>query len=209
MAEIHKLSSNYATLQAGVIRNRESTSDEIRVALTRLGEEIGRSIVSVCHVKAASITTRLNDALETIVLDKALSVVITTKTDMPTFGRAIASVMNPCVQGSMNFEGRRGLAALNAPIRGMDLPELGSRQVESVVIGKSILATGCTAISLTKSAMQEYSPMKVIIAAVFYSLSGLSEVQHVFPNSVIFVVGEPIPLNDDGTLAIGLIEELI
>jgi uracil phosphoribosyltransferase len=209
MEPVRRIDSPFAAAQAGIIRNRDSTSEAVIDAARRIGGEIGRRILEVHFTQPATVVTRLAENLQTVAISRELSVVITTNVDAPVFGGAVAAELQPCLQGTMNFEGRRGLEALNSPVRDMQLPDTGSRPVSAVIVGKSILATGCTAISLTKAAVHQYMPSKIIIATIFYSLTGLQELQQALPNSSIFVVGDPAPLNSDGTLAIGLIEELM
>jgi len=49
----------------------------------------------------------------------------------------------------MDFGGLRGPEALTSQIRAIDLPEIKRGQfVETLIIAKSVLATGCTAIHL-------------------------------------------------------------
>ena len=89
------------------------------------------------------------------------------------------------------------------------LPNVKGKKIDSILIAKSVLATGCTAISLTRKALSEYVPDKVIIVAAFYSTRGLDDLTAEFPNAHIFVVGDPDDLEENGLLvpSIGLLEE--
>jgi uracil phosphoribosyltransferase len=211
MAVVHKLTSPYLTLQASIVRSRDSGREEIRAALRGLGEEVGRQVMATCLTRAAEITTPMNEAWSGVALENELSVVITTKFDMETFGAAISATLAPSKVGYMDFEGRRGLDALSSPVREIVLPEIHGRVVDSVVIAKSCLATGCTAVSLAKSAVQEYSPRLLVIVTVFYSREGLDELEEKFPHAHIFVVGDPDDLDGNGMLhpGVGLLEARI
>jgi uracil phosphoribosyltransferase len=208
MAVVHKLESAYLTYLSGLVRNRDSTPEQVRDSLLRLGEEVGRQILAACFLDRTTVTTPMGEEVDALTSANELSVVITTKFDLETFGSALASSLTPSKVGYMNFEGRRGFDALNSPVREIELPDLRNRTVSSIVIAKSCLATGCTAISLAKSAAQEYMPRRMIIVAVFYSLEGLMELEEAFPHSEIFVVGEPDEIDEDGMLhpGVGLLE---
>ena len=210
MAVVHKLTAPFLRLQTGVVRNRDSDPEDIRTALRLLGEEIGRHILTTCLVDPVTITTPMNEKLETITVSNHMSIIVTTKADLDTFGKAISSTLQPSKVGYMNFEGRRGLDALNAPVREIELPDV-RHGVDSVVIAKSCLATGCTAVSLARTAMQEYVPRLLIIAAIFYSMAGVRELEEAFPNSHIFVVDDPDDMDNDGMLhpGVGLLEARI
>src|SRR5262249_29217999 len=105
--------------------------------------------------------------------------------------------------------GRRGLDALNSPIRETSLPDQRGQPVASLVVAKATLATGCTAVSLTKKALLHYQPDWLTIATVFYSIAGLDMLRDAFPNAHIFVVGEPDDVIEGGLLSpgIGLLAE--
>jgi uracil phosphoribosyltransferase len=210
MADIHRVLLESARRDADLIRNPASSSEEIRSALERLGATLARQIRALRPAaEPFSKPTPALAGLEPVAVGASLSVVVTTRSDAATFGRAMATALQPSAQGSMNFEGRRGLEALNTPVRDVVLPDLRGKAIDLLVVGKSILATGCTAISLTRTAMAAYMPRHVVIASIFYSVVGLNELSDAFPNSTILVVGDPAPLNSDGTLGIGLIKELM
>lgn len=211
MAVIRKLHSPYLTAHAAAVRDRESPAGRIRASLQALGEEVGRQILSACLVESVKLTTPMNEEIETLTFSRSLSIVVTTKADLENFGTAIAVALEPSRLGYMNFAGRRGLEALSSPVREIELPDVRGTPVETVVIAKSCLATGCTAVSLAKTAMQEYLPRQLVIAAVFYSNLGLRELEDNFPHSQIFVVGEPDVLDDNGMLhpGVGLLDDRI
>lgn len=75
--------------------------------------------------------------------------------------------------------------------------------VDTVIIAKSVLATGCTAISLTRKALEKYTPQAVIIAAVFYSVDGINAILQEISTAKLFVFGDPDQLQQDGLLVPG------
>ena len=209
MAEVYKLTEPYILAQAGIIRRASSTSSELRIALYRLGGELGKRIVENFYLRKRSITTPMNCDTTSIVPEIPLSAVITTKDDMPFFGKGLTEVLGDYTLGYMNFEGRRGIQALNSSIRTIEFQNQRHKAVELLVIGKSVLATGCTAISLTRTALAHFNPEKLIITTIFFSNNGLADLMQEFPHASIFVVGEPDTLTEDGLLTpgVGLLDE--
>ncbi len=104
----------------------------------------------------------------------------------------------------MDFNGQRGVQALNTQIRHMELPDTKGQSVHTLIVAKAVLATGCTAIHLAKKAMSKYMPRNVIIASAFYSQNAIAELNHELPNSDIIVIGEPDVLDDEGMLIPGI-----
>lgn len=210
MGEIRRVTSPYCEYLAGIIRDRRSTPEQVRDALARLGSELGRHVLESHYLHPAVVTTPVNDEVEILSLSNATTLIITTKSDLDSFGAAAAAMLSPARIGYMNFEGRRGLQALNAPVRDMDLPRIEA-PVDTLIVAKSTLATGCTAISLTRTALEEVSPALLVIITVFHSLEGLQELQDAFPDAVIYCIGEPDALDENGMLhpGIGLLDERV
>ncbi len=208
MAEIYKLVGPYALAQTAIVRNELSSPSEVRVALSRLAEELAKRVLEVRYLTDATITTPMRDEIRVRTVRNQVSVVVTTKPDMASFGEAIAAILSPCYLGYMNFHGRRGLAALNTSVRDAQLPSVGTSAVDVLLVGKTTLATGCTAISLTQTAVTTYRPRALCILTVFYSRQGLHDLIQAFPNAEIFLVGEPDDLDHDGMLrpGVGLLE---
>ena len=63
--------------------------------------------------------------------------------------------------------------------------------VDSVIIAKAVLATGCTAIVLAKRAIEQYNPKELIIATAFHSKEGVAELKEVFPQAKLILLGKP------------------
>jgi site-specific DNA recombinase len=132
-------------------------------------------------------------------LDKQL-----TAADLELFGRVLAESLEPVLVGFMDFEGRCGLEALEAPVREVELPATRGRKVANLVIAKSVLATGCTAISLTQTALNAYQPDRILIASLFYSITGINELTAEFPSAEDLVLGEADRLDSNGMLHPGI-----
>ncbi|NEB00298.1 uracil phosphoribosyltransferase [Streptomyces sp. SID13726] len=195
----------------GVIRDRDSEPAEIRKALVNLGREFGRVLAGMLCLEPAVVVTPLDEECSTLKLRDDLTVVVTTKADLELFGRVLAESLEPALVGFMDFEGRRGLEALESPVREIELPATRGRKVTNLVIAKSVLATGCTAISLTQTALNAYQPERILIASLFYSITGINELAAEFPTAEYLVLGEADRLDGNGMLhpGVGLIEKRI
>jgi uracil phosphoribosyltransferase len=209
LVEVRRIDAGVALYYAGIVRNRDSTPEEIRHALGNLGQEVGRELASVLCLEPTVVVTPLNESCSTLKLRDELTAVVTTKADLELYGKALASKLEPVIIGNMDFEGRRGLTALDTPVREVELPIPHGRQVVNLVVAKSVLATGCTAISLTRTAMRYYQPERLVIATLFYSLTGIDELAAEFPDAQFLVLGEADKLDDNGMLhpGVGLIEQ--
>lgn len=204
MDNIIMLNEDFVIAQTSIIRNKDSSPSQLQKSLFLLGQEIGKKIVEKYYLCKEDIVTPMNQALNSLLPKVPLSIIITTKDDLEYMGKGIASVLENCELGYMDFEGRRGLQALNSPIRYIELPELSNKAVDSLIVAKAVLATGCTAISLTKTALSKFFPKRLIIATIFYSKKGLSDLLEEFPHADIFVVGQPDEINEDGMLVPGI-----
>ena len=195
---------------AAEIRDAKARPESVRATLRLLGQELGCRVSRDLNRISPLAVSSVDGSMAELSLGKRISAIVTTKHEAKFFGQGLAAAMQPAVSGYMNFEGRHGLDVLDAPIRDMELPDVGSGSpVDALVIGKSILASGCTAVSLTRAAAREYHPRRIVVASIFYSLDGLRELQDSLPGAFIYVVGDPIPLQIDGTLGIRFMEELM
>lgn len=105
-------------------------------------------------------------------------VVISTKDEYEYFANGIAIQIGDCYRGYIEFIRGAGEKDFCASTRKISLPEIKTgKPVEYVIIAKSVLATGCTAISLARTAQDIYMPNKLIIASVFYSERGVLELK--------------------------------
>lgn len=209
MAEVYELRSQRSLRDSGVVRNERSSPSEIRAALASLGRSIADEVLERYGYCPVEVTTPLSEGALVARRREHRNIVISTKADFDPFGRIIADELSPAWAGYMDFGDVRGRAALTAPIREISIPEKGDNPVDTVIVAKSVLATGCTAVSLARVAMDEYQPRQILIATVFYSRAGLSEIAEELPEADIFVVGDPDRLDDNGILhpGIGMLDE--
>jgi uracil phosphoribosyltransferase len=136
------------------------------------------------------------------------TVVVTTKDDFQHFGRGLASAVGAIALGSMDFGTDRGIAALNANERSIHMPDIKGH-ADLVVVAKAIIATGCTAITLTKAAMNKYKTKDLIVVSAFHSREGIRELVDEFPHATIVVAGDADSINAEGLLipGVGLLDQ--
>ena len=138
-----------------------------------------------------------------------LTVVATTLGDSESLGMGLRQELPAPLAAHMDFGNARGNEALTGPVRSMVFPESGSSRVDLVVVGKAVLASGCTALRLARELEQYYRPNIMVIVAVWYSAEALEMVRSNLPAAHVIVVGEPDRLDASGMLmpGIGLLEE--
>lgn len=198
------INSRYTEGQKSIVMDSSSSSDNIKESITNLGMELGKKIIEDYFSIENSFETPMRKKVERIYPDIPLCAIITTKDDFSYLGKGLSETITNSISGYMDFNGVRGKQALNSEIRHMELPESKGQNVHTLIIAKAVLATGCTAINLTKKAMNKYMPRNVIIASVFYSAQAIDELNHEVPNADIIVIGDPDSLDSNGMLVPGV-----
>ena len=198
------INSSYCESLKNVVRNNDSTSDDLKKAIIELGEELAKKIIEKFYLTNREIITPMERSINGLYFNYPRTVILTTKDDMNSLGIGLERKIKNSLRGYMDFEGRRGLQALTAPIRSLELPDSQNTPVVNLIIGKAVLATGCTAISLTKTAIRKYMPHNIIIVSIFYSEQGVIEIFEELPNINLFLVGKPDFLNQNGMLEPGI-----
>ena len=193
--------NDYAVALQNSIRDKNAKSDILRKNLFTLGNGVGQKIAEKYFLEEKTVETPMGEKHKGIQITSNPIVVVSTKDDYQFFGNGVASVFSNADRGFMDFAGVRGEEALSCPLRAVKLPD--KDEVEAVIVAKSVLATGCTAISLAKRAAEKYNPQYLIIASVFYSEQGIADLQRACKNAEIFVVGAPDKLRTDGMLIPG------
>jgi uracil phosphoribosyltransferase len=199
-------SEPYINMLLTIIRDNSTQKQEIRGAINALGQIVGRKIYGDHCTAAQTVQTPMQQPYNGLVSRLATTVVLSTRDDHEYFAAGIASIFDGCLRGYMDFAGARGQQALNLPIQAASLPTPPAGQVVSnVIIAKSVLATGCTAVSIARKAIDLYRPEKIFLASTFYSQRGIDEVNHqIYPRPEIYIIGEPDDLNNDGMLIPGI-----
>ena len=201
---VRQIDTEFTEAHKAVIRSLASSSQEIKNSIHLLGEELAKEIVKTYFIFERQISTPMGFNLNLPFPEYPHTAIVTTKDDFKYLAYGIGHVLENCIIGYMDFRGLRGIQALNAKIRHMKLPEPKSGPVNTLIIGKAVLATGCTAISLTKTAMQKYMPRRTIVATVFYSQQGVNELLQDIPNIDVFLIGKSDQINSDGMLEPGI-----
>ncbi len=204
MQNVHIIETAYCQSQKSTIRSAKTPPEILAKSIKNLGEEFAKTIIEKYHLSEKKIQTPMEHSIDALMPDYLRSVVITTKDDFLSLGTGISQKLENVLNGYMNFEGRRGPEALDSMVRDMDLPNSKDEPVTNLIIGKAVLATGCTAISLTKEAVRKYLPRRVILVSIFYSKRGVSEVLGEIPNADIFLINGSDDINEDGMLIPGI-----
>ncbi|MEC2077634.1 uracil phosphoribosyltransferase [Metabacillus fastidiosus] len=188
------------------IRSRNTDKEDLRGALIKLGQKIGVDIVSDNMLKETEVSTPMNQIFQGYSFCNSVNLVYSTKDDYEFFAKGISLAISNPMQGYFDFQGVRGLDALTQPVRAASHPPIKPGTiVDTVVIAKAVLATGCTAISLAKNIMSKFQPKNLIIASAFYSQIGIRELFAEIPNiKFIYTVGTADTLNEDGMLIPGV-----
>lgn len=199
------INDKYAETLITEIRDQASNGEILKDRLYRLGEKMGQTISGELLTEKKIVQTPMGYYYSGLCLSPKKIVIISTKDDYDFFAKGICSTMKNVVRGYMDFEGVRGRAALSHPIRSIELPVIEKgNSVDCLIVAKSVLATGCTAISLTKKAMDLCNPKHVIIATVFYTEQGIIDILSEIANVEICAFGKPDSVNEDGMLTPGL-----
>lgn len=204
--EVKKIDRKFIMALQTTIRSAKTEVEYLKTSITKIGEKIGEEIINEDMMNETIIETPMGEMFEGYQINQSVNIIYSTKDDFSYFAAGIKMVIPNCLQGYLDFGGVRGQKALTQPIRSASHPNVPKHTViENVIIAKSVLATGCTAISLAKNINEKYSPKNLIIATAFYSDLGILELKQEIPNiKSIYVVGEADILDPDGMLVPGL-----
>ena len=196
------ISDAYCDALITEVRDKNSDSQRIKANLLALGQKIGSVIAGELLTEQREVHTPMNCRHIGLGFAKRRTVIVSTKDDYEYFANGIAEVIRDSARGYMDFDGVRGMQALVQPVRSINLPVVNN--VNCVIIAKSVLATGCTAISLTKKSIEQYNPRHVVIATVFYTETGVYELLDSLATAEIYAYSEPDLLNSNGMLIPGI-----
>lgn len=200
------INNPYASALMTDVRDGETSADVLRQRLYELGRTTAEFIIGDGLISPRQIATPMGSTFSGFSLPKTTTLVISTRDDYAYFANGIAKTFENVYRGYMDFQGERGPEALQSKRRAIEFPILKPGEfLDTLIIAKAVIATGCTAISLTQSAIAKYHPRKVIVAAVFYSQRGIEELFAEIPNlERIYVHGAPDIINVDGMLIPGV-----
>lgn len=202
---IEVLSNEYLNYNLTRIRNKESSTHEILNSLILLGGEIGKYILSKYCLEPITIETPMASSTPGLKLIDKINVVVSTRNDHSNFSLGCRQLIENSLQGQIDFGNARGEQVYKSAINTISLPQIPlGKTVHNLIILKSILATGCTAIALTRRSLEIYRPKNLIIGSIFYSMMGISDISTEFPNAKVIVIGEPDQLDKDGMLIPGI-----
>lgn len=202
--------SRYCEALKTVVRDRNSQGPFLINALTALGNEAGRIICEDVLVNIDSVVTPMDLPTKGYYIPKHNSLVAATLDDFRCFAKGVSQALLDVKECAMDFARLRGQDSLSGPVRTADIPFVKGEEIDLLIVAKSVLATGCTAVSLTKEAYKVVTPKKLIITVAFYSEKGVNDLKVEFPNAIILLCGQEADnINDDGMLmpGLGLIED--
>lgn len=199
---MERLNSEYCEALKNEIRDVSCDSEKIKENLINLGRNLGEKIYEKYFLDNKNITTPLGISISGRYPLYKQIIVVSTSDDYELFGNGIAQVFRNSKRGKIDFGGVHGFDALQSPFRSITLPD--AQNVDTVIIAKSVLATGCTAISLIRKVMEKYWPDNIIVASIFYSEAGYEELMNQSKTKDVFVIGNPDELLDNGLLTPGM-----
>lgn len=209
---MYKIDNKFVKMLQTRVRDKKTSPEDLQTVLYKLGEYVSTEIIANEFVEDETIVTPLEEKYEGLVIMKSKIIIISTKDDYRYFASGIYDSLDNCERGYMDFGDMRGSETLSSQIRSISLPDINKGEtIDTVIIAKSVLATGCTAISLLRKTIEKFMPKNIIIASVFYSKQGIKDLKKEIKNCKIYVCGEPDALNNDGMLipGIGNIDERI
>jgi uracil phosphoribosyltransferase len=204
--EVKVMNQKYLIALQTHIRSSKTDGEALRGFLVQIGKKIGEEIVTENMLNEVKVLTPMGEIFNGYEINQSVNLVYSTKDDYSFFANGISSVLPNCLQGFLDFGGSRGTEALNQPVRAVSHPSVSEGlKIKNVIIAKSVLATGCTAISIAKNINEKYSPENLIIASAFFSDIGINELKQEIPNiQSIYVVGKADYLNSQGMLIPGV-----
>lgn len=205
---IQQLSTGYKMkLLETTIRDQTTETDSLRESLFKLGEIMGDEILGQCKLSIKSILTPRQSIFNGVKTkaDDGITIIISTKDDYFYFANGIAKGCSSVYRGYIDFDGKRGEDVYSSPYRSIEFPEINpALSVKRIIIAKSVIASGCTAITLAKTAFAKYYPEELIIVAPFFSQKGVDELQAELRNAKIYVAFGPDALDADNMLVPGV-----
>lgn len=190
-----------------IIRNKDTTTQELRKALTDLGKMMGSEALGHSNLLKKKIVTPLLSLFSGVDLgdDNGISIIISTKDDYSFFADGIAQGFSSAYRGFIDFANVWGKNIYSSSYRSIEFPEIKpTMSVKRIVIAKSVIASGCTAVTLAKVALSKYYPKELLIIAPFFSQQGVDELQEELHSAKIYTAFGPDELNENGLLVPGV-----
>lgn len=203
---VNHINDDYIKLLQSKIRDINTPPDELKESLQNLGYVLGIKVCAEKLTLSASISTPMNATYTGLIVDPRYeNVIISTKDDYLYFAKGVANAVGNATMGYIDFNHVRGNDIYTSPIRSMELPDiLTGKPVGYIIVTKSVIATGCTAISLAKKAYEKYMPKGIIIVSAFFSMRGLDELTNELHNVEIYVGTESDEIDTNGMLVPGV-----
>lgn len=144
-------SNEYLQMLETIIRNKDTSKSDLIHTLKDFGYYMGTEIIKDRMLCQSTVITPMNKVFDGCTMDSSNSIVISTKDDYNFFASGLSKALKSHYQGYMNFNGVRGEATYTEKIRDISLPDINDGiPINTVYIAKSVISTGCTAITLAK-----------------------------------------------------------
>ena len=189
------------------IRNKDTSSSDLASALYELGMIMGTEANGTSKMSFVEIVTPMLKKFHGVQSSDRGSetLVVSTKDDFESFAKGVSEGFSSNYRAYMDFNGVRGKAIYSSPSQFIELPEVRRGiKITRVVIAKTVIASGCTAVTLAKRVITEYDPAEIIIVAPFFSERGINELNEELSNAKIFVAYGPDEINKDDMLIPGV-----
>lgn len=201
----HIETNDYIKMLETKIRDSSSSKTDIQESLYALGYLIGIQVCSEYFLSDKKIQTPMKCDFNGKSLTESNNVIISTKDYYRLFASGITKSIKCNYQGFIDFNGSRGENIFKSPIRTIELPDItNGKPIDNVIIAKSVVATGCTAISLAKKSLEKYMPRNLIIVSYFFSQNGVNELNTALPNADIYVSEKDDNIDASGMLNPGV-----
>lgn len=200
------LNDRYTDYLQTQIRNETTKKEDLKKNLYELGKRIGNRICEDYFLVPEVVTTPMKSKYKGQKIDRSFEyLVVSTKDDHDDFALGVRSSLGDGLSGYIDFGPIKGKDIFTAPIRSIEFPEIRTgRPVKYIIISKSVIGSGCTAIALAQRAIEKYHPSLLIIASAFYSNRGLKELEAAYPYARIYVCGNADSINEAGMLIPGV-----
>lgn len=203
---VHFINDQYLNMLVTKIRNQDTKKEELQESLYRIGYALGSCVCGDKLLTEVEICTPMGCTYSGQKIDDSFNnVIISTKDDYQYFASGVSKSIGCSYTGYIDFNGARGKSTYTEPIRSIELPDVSNgKPVGNVIIAKSVIATGCTAISLAKKALEKYFPKNLIVVSVFYSQNGIDELKFELPHVEIYVGTDSDNTDENGMLIPGI-----
>lgn len=187
-------------------RDEKTSKERLKIVYQYLGEIMGLDLTNLLDFQSKKIITPLKEKYTGLSSEIGKTLIFSTFEDNEDFAKKIGRDFIDVSYGYL------GNYSENNWTNGKIYLEIDKdlKEVETLVFCKSVLATGCTALSHIGRVVSEYKPSKIIIISLVSSKLAIEEILREYKSyNLSFIIGEIDELNEDNYLSpgVGNIEE--